>query len=241
MEMRVSESDMPDTPLLDKSPSQGSSLVLPLPDSPPMSPLPKGGDTYDMHVRGEDTYNTHESGGGTHESSDPSNHAVHDTTPSTQKWSSCHKPTVILREYMESLGLAAATTEHQVEGEILHREDTRFLDSMGNPLAFINILSDTMYLDQAMKEPDAAEFERAMLQEVKMHEDRKHWEVVSIATLEPGVKLLKSVWAMQQKRCINTGEIYKYKARSMPMGDNKSMVYTTGKHTLPCKPGQPSG
>ena len=71
------------------------------------------------------------------------------------------------------------------------------MDSMGNPPAFINVPSDTMYLDQAMKEPDAAEFERAMLQEVKMHEDRKHWEVVPIASPEPGVKLLKSVWAMQ--------------------------------------------
>ena len=89
-----------------------------------------------------------------------------------------------------------------------------------------------MYLDQAMKEPDAAEFERAMLQEVKMHEDRKHWEVVPIASPEPGVKLLKSVWAMQWKWCINTGEIYKYKAHLNAHRDNKSMVNTTGKCTL---------
>jgi len=51
-----------------------------------------------------------------------------------------------------------------------------------------------------------------MLQEVKMHEDRKHWEVVPIASLKPEVKLLESVWAVQQKWCINTCEIYKYKA-----------------------------
>jgi len=85
--------------------------------------------------RGEDT---HESGRDTHKSGDISNPAAHNTTPLTRKWSSCHKPIEKLQEYMESLGLAAATTEHQLEGKMLHSEDTRFLDSMGNPLAFIN-------------------------------------------------------------------------------------------------------
>lgn len=72
---------------------------------------------------------------------------------------------------------------------------------------------DTMYLHQAMKEPDRAEFLKAMTKEV--HDLMQSKTLVSIKQSEvpEGVKVLPVIWQMKRKRDIKTHKIKKWKAR----------------------------
>jgi len=42
---------------------------------------------------------------------------------------------------------------------------------------------------------------------------RKHWIFIPITQVPNRDKVLDSVWAMKQKRCIGTGKVQKYKAQ----------------------------
>ena len=64
-----------------------------------------------------------------------------------------------------------------------------------------------------MKEPDKAQFLKAMQDEIRSHTDNKHWTLVPRANVPEGVPVLPAVWAMKRKRRIATGEIYKWKSR----------------------------
>jgi hypothetical protein len=72
---------------------------------------------------------------------------------------------------------------------------------------------DTMYWDQAMKQPDSDKFLEAAFDEIKTHEDKKHWEVVPIEDLPENTPVLDPVWSMKRKRRLKTNEVYKHKAR----------------------------
>jgi hypothetical protein len=63
---------------------------------------------------------------------------------------------------------------------------------------------DTIYWDQAIKQPDAQQFLEAALEEIQTHEVNGHWEVVLIDNLPDGMK---------RKRQVRTNEFYKHKAR----------------------------
>ena len=55
---------------------------------------------------------------------------------------------------------------------------------------------DIMYLHQAMKEPDKAQFLKAMDQEVQAHITNDHWEMVPRCNVPEGVPVLPAVWQM---------------------------------------------
>jgi len=72
---------------------------------------------------------------------------------------------------------------------------------------------DTLHLHQALREPDANEFRKAMQKEIEDHERRGHWVLVLRTDIPPGTRVLPAVWSMRRKRRIDTQEIYKYKGR----------------------------
>ena len=72
---------------------------------------------------------------------------------------------------------------------------------------------DTMYLHEALRQPDRHKFIEAMQKEVKDHIDKGIWEVVPASKVPEGVTIVPMVWAMKRKRRIATGEPYKWKAR----------------------------
>ena len=72
---------------------------------------------------------------------------------------------------------------------------------------------DTMYMEQAMLQPDRKQFLKAMADEVNAHTQNGHWKLILRSEVPPGVKVLPSVWAMKRKRRIATREVYKWKAR----------------------------
>jgi hypothetical protein len=98
--------------------------------------------------------------------------------------------------------------------EVFHDGGYQIQDDMEDPIAFAASSNpDIMYIDQALKEPDSAQFRQAMNDEVKSHTDLKHWVIRSRASLSSGERVLPAVWAMRRKRRIATGQPYKWKAR----------------------------
>ena len=82
-----------------------------------------------------------------------------------------------------------------------------------DPIAFASTSPDKLYYHQAMKAPDAKQFSRAWVEEVKSRHENGHWAVVPRSKIPSGMKIVPSVWAMKRKRRIATREIYKWKAR----------------------------
>jgi len=72
---------------------------------------------------------------------------------------------------------------------------------------------DSMYLHQAMKEPDRAEFIKAMHNEVKGMIDKDTFRIKKRSEVPEGVKILPTVWQMRRKRDIKTRQVKKWKAR----------------------------
>ena len=55
---------------------------------------------------------------------------------------------------------------------------------------------DILYLHEAMKAPDQAQFLQAMEQEIKGHEEGKHWVLIPKHQVPKGTKVLDAVWSM---------------------------------------------
>jgi len=72
---------------------------------------------------------------------------------------------------------------------------------------------DTMYLHEALKQPDKVNFIRAMVEEIEGQQQNGNWEVVPRRRVPQGVPVLPAVWAMRRKRRIATREVYRWKAR----------------------------
>jgi len=84
-----------------------------------------------------------------------------------------------------------------------------------NPLQCYKAVADpdTMYHHQAMKQPDAAEFVKAMNKEVEDQLRNGNFTIIHRSELPKGATVLPAVWQMKRKRDIKTREIKKYKAR----------------------------
>ena len=101
-----------------------------------------------------------------------------------------------------------------VPWEVFHDDGYIIQEEMDSPIAFVASTNpDIMYLDEALKQPDRKEFQKAMIDEVKSHTDNDHWKIVSRASVPPGTPILPAVWAMRRKQRIATQEVYKWKAR----------------------------
>ena len=72
---------------------------------------------------------------------------------------------------------------------------------------------DILYLHEAMKGPDRAQFMKTMEREIKGHEEGNHWILVPMHQVPKGTEVLDAVLSMHRKRRIELQEIYKWKAR----------------------------
>jgi hypothetical protein len=68
---------------------------------------------------------------------------------------------------------------------------------------------NTMNYHEAIREPNRAEFIKAMQKEVQSHTENGVWELVPRLSVPPGIKILPAVWATKRKRQITTREVYK--------------------------------
>ena len=83
-----------------------------------------------------------------------------------------------------------------------------------HPMAFAASADpDTMYITEAMEQPDRAKFIVAMDKELDDHASRGHWKVVPRSKVPAGTRIVNMVWSMKRKRRIDTREVYRWKAR----------------------------
>jgi hypothetical protein len=72
---------------------------------------------------------------------------------------------------------------------------------------------DTLYLHQALKEPDREKFIEAMEKEIAQQVQRGVYSIIKRSKVPQGAMILPAVWALRRKRDVRTGDIKKYKAR----------------------------
>jgi hypothetical protein len=109
-------------------------------------------------------------------------------------------------------------TSNDVEGEIFCLQALcpgNILDEMQDQIIGYRATSDpdTMYLHEAMREPDKKEFIQAMQKEVLDQTENGHFSIISRSKLPKGATVLPAVWQMKWKRDIKTCKIKKWKAR----------------------------
>lgn len=70
-----------------------------------------------------------------------------------------------------------------------------------------------MHMHQAIQQPDAAEFIKAMIKEINPHIEKKHWVLIKRSEVPENADVITAVWSMRRKRDLITNAITKYKAR----------------------------
>jgi len=109
-------------------------------------------------------------------------------------------------------------TVNDIEGEIFCFE-AMFPNYAGepeqDPLKVFKATADpdTMYMHEAMRQKDAAEFRKAMLKEWKDQFENGNFSIIHRSKVPEGATVLPAVWQMKRKRDIRTRQIKKYKAR----------------------------
>lgn len=137
---------------------------------------------------------------------------------------------------VEAINSEEAMAEENGEQEVLVMSAiTPIIDIMEQeePLLAFKASSDpdTMYLHEAMRQPDREKFQKAMLKEVTDMYNAGVFQIVDRSTVPEGVTVLPSVWALKRKRHRGTGEIKKYKARlnidgsRMIQGEHYDLTY----------------
>ena len=88
-------------------------------------------------------------------------------------------------------------------------------DVKDDPLLAFKATSDpdTMYLHQAMNQPDREHFKAAMKKEMADQIDNGNFTLIKRSKVPKGKIILPAVWQMKRKRDIKTRQVKKYKAR----------------------------
>ena len=115
--------------------------------------------------------------------------------------------------YMEAHS-AITTEEAELQYALEHDKHLSMQERMRHPIAFhAEMMGDIMYFHQAMQQPDAGEFVKAVVKEVNGHIKQNHWKLVPRSEVPDDCDVIPSVWSMRRKRDITTNEINKYKSR----------------------------
>ncbi|KAL7460214.1 hypothetical protein ACHAXS_000677, partial [Conticribra weissflogii] len=92
-----------------------------------------------------------------------------------------------------------------------HNYELQLQEQMRHPIMVM--MSNIMYLHQALQQQDAAEFVKAVVKEVNSHIKQYHWRLIEHNKVSEGMDLLPAIWAMCRKQILTTNAITKYKAR----------------------------
>ena len=110
--------------------------------------------------------------------------------------------------------MAHQSTIGETEEDLFHDSHLELQERMRNPIAFhAEMMGDIMYLQQALRQPDAKEFVNAVVKEINGHVDNQNWELVPRDTVPAEAQIVPSVWSMRRKRDLTTNDIKSHKAR----------------------------
>jgi hypothetical protein len=110
--------------------------------------------------------------------------------------------------------MAHQSTLSETNEDLFHDAYLELQEKMQNPIAFhAEMMGDILYLQQALRQPDAKEFMQAVIKEVNGHMDCKNWTLKKRSKVPEDLQIVPSVWSMQRKRDLTTNEIKLCKAR----------------------------
>ena len=138
------------------------------------------------------------------------------TRRSTRSW----KPTERILESIAQQDMALPVC---LQAMVYDDEYETIIDNVNPMTLMAQTDADTMYWDQALKQPDADKFIEAAIDEVSTHQRNGHWKIILRDKVPTGVKVLDSVWSMKRKRRVKTNQVYKHKARLNVHGGQQEM------------------
>jgi hypothetical protein len=69
------------------------------------------------------------------------------------------------------------------------------------------MMGDIMYLQQALRQPDAKEFVQAVVKEVNRHVDSNNWTLKKRNEVPDDAQIVPSVWSMRRKRDLTSNQV----------------------------------
>jgi hypothetical protein len=110
--------------------------------------------------------------------------------------------------------MASQATTGDTDEDLFHNSHLQLQEHMRNPIAFhAEMMGDIMYLQQALKQPDAKEFVQAVIKEVNGHVDSNNWTFQKQSNVPKDVQIVPSVWSLQCKRDLTMNKVKSHKAR----------------------------
>jgi hypothetical protein len=139
-------------------------------------------------------------------------------TATTRSGRAIRAPIRFIEAMMTKLMVKEAQSgQGDIEGEVFCLEalfpDAQVDDT--DPLLAFKATTDpdTMYMHEAMREPDREEFRAAMVKEVTDQMENGNFTIVKRSSVPAGESIMPTVWQMKRKRDIKTRAVKKWKAR----------------------------
>jgi hypothetical protein len=118
--------------------------------------------------------------------------------------------------------MAHKSTIGETDDDLFHDAHLELQERMRNPIVFhAEMMGDIMYLNQALRQPDAKEFVTAVVREINGHVDNNNWVLVPRDTVPEDAQIIPSVWLMQRKRDLTTNDVKSHKAWLNLHGDKQ--------------------
>jgi hypothetical protein len=109
--------------------------------------------------------------------------------------------------------MAHQSTYEETDEDLFQNAHLELQERMRNPIAFhAEMMGDIMYLQQALRQPNAKEFVQAVVKEINGHVDCDNWTLKKRSEVPDDVQIVPSVWSMRRKRDLTTNEIKSHKA-----------------------------
>ena len=110
--------------------------------------------------------------------------------------------------------MASQATTGNTSEDFFHDAHLQLQERMRNPIGFhAEMMSDIMYLQQALKQPDAKEFVQVVIKEVNGHVDSNNWMLRKQSKVPEDILMVPSVWSLQCKYNLTTNKIKSHNAR----------------------------
>jgi hypothetical protein len=110
--------------------------------------------------------------------------------------------------------MASQATTGDTDEDLFHDTHLQLQEQMRNPIVFhAEIMGDIMYLQQALKQPNAKKYIQAVIQEVNGHVDSNNWTLRKHSEVPEDVQKVPSVWSLQCKRGLTMNKVKSHKAR----------------------------
>jgi hypothetical protein len=104
------------------------------------------------------------------------------------------------RDFYRNQGMhymASQATTDNTDEDLFHDANLQLQECMRNPITFhAEMMGDNMYLQQALKQPNAKEFVQAVIKEVNGHMESNNWTLQKQSDVPEDVQIVPSVWSL---------------------------------------------